>query len=510
MLIKNKLAFIFLILLSLFLFLMCISIIINKNFRQNWVKIIDPLILSYHRLSNAPLCKNCNVILVSIDTLSANHLPCYGYGRNTSPNLCSFARENVIFSNTFSNATFTLPSHTTMFTGLIPSVHQVNKVNADKLSPKMPFLPEILKNNGYNTYFYMPKSNPYLPIKEVYNRGIDNITNTESGANGGLKLWKEGLKKLGVNNAQGKKTFLFLHTYHVHAPYTIGNNPPLYTNKKFDNIPVVYNGNVCSPKFADYFIKELKKGIDTNFYGNKTNIMKNVYARANTNRSNFRLVCQISDEPIVVNSGSFKHGFYIYNINKDDPEQIKYIRDLYDQRIKQLDQLLIEILRTIKYSDFSKNTVVVITADHGEEFKEHGYIEHNTLYDSNISVPLIMRVPGLVYKDIKQLAQTADITPTILDLLGIQNNYELQGKSLVNSFFGITSNTKKVVSEKIDAKRKTIRNNQFKLFVKEDNNKLIPYELYDTINDPDEKNNIIFSRPDIADSLFNDLNKILK
>jgi len=71
------------------------------------------------KIINQPYCKGCNVILISLDTLSANHLPCYGYERNTAPNLCKFGRENIMFKNAFSNAPWTLPSNVSIFTGLL-------------------------------------------------------------------------------------------------------------------------------------------------------------------------------------------------------------------------------------------------------------------------------------------------------------------------------------------------------------------------------------------------------
>ena len=82
---------------------------------------------------NKPICDHCNVILISLDTLGANHLPCYGYERNTSPNLCNFAKENVFFTNAFSNASWTLPSHFSIFTSLYPNHHNMINYGTIKL-----------------------------------------------------------------------------------------------------------------------------------------------------------------------------------------------------------------------------------------------------------------------------------------------------------------------------------------------------------------------------------------
>src|SRR4029078_11710125 len=87
------------------------------------------LIAIFLRTSQKLKCPNCNVILVSVDTLGSNHLPCYGYYRNTAPNLCKFANDNVLFFHSYSNASWTLPSHFSMFTALYPKHHGVNEDN---------------------------------------------------------------------------------------------------------------------------------------------------------------------------------------------------------------------------------------------------------------------------------------------------------------------------------------------------------------------------------------------
>lgn len=492
MLIRSNLKILLLIVLNLIIILFFIYIAINN---ENTL---------FKSVKN-PICKDCNVILISLDTLSANHLPCYGYGRNTSPRLCQFAKDNIIFTNTYANATFTLPSHVTMFTGLIPSRHKVKITNVDQLDKNTPFLPEILKQNGYITNFYMPTTDIHLPINKVYNRGIDKIIQTNNETNNNLRLWKEGLQELIQNNKKGKKTFMFLHTYYVHLPYLIGDKKPIYTDKTYDNIPIKFQQiSYCSSKYIDYFVKALKNDLDNNYWGDKTNAYQGYFNQIRLNKGNKNKICKIIN---LKDNLVYKSRYYTYTIDKNDPGQIEYIKSLYDQKINELDQLLLDIFKIIQSSDLKKNTVVIITADHGEEFMEHGYTEHTTLYDSNLKIPLIMYVPGLHSKKIDQLAQTADIMPTILDFVGIKNNYNLQGFSLKNAIFKNYDDQKLIVSEKEDAKEKVIRNKQYKLFVVRKKGNLIPIELYNIQNDINESKNILFSNPDIVTLLLNQLKK---
>ncbi len=459
------------------------------------------------KFQDRPLCKDCNIILISLDTLSANHLPCYGYTRNTAPNLCRFAQDNIMFTNSFANATFTLPSHVTMFTGLLPSVHKVNTVNYDRLADQIPFLPEILHNNGYETDFYMKQGDDFLPIDKVYYKGIDSIVNTNSITNPDFDLWKDGLRRLKENSSKGKKTFLFLHTYFVHSPYLIGNDKPMYTQKKFASIPVTNEALFsCSKTLAEYFIKAFKEDVESGYWGDKTEKYKTYLSEVNANINNLDTVCRIMNE---INSISFNSRYYPQTVDTNDSEQVDYIKALYDQRIHQLDQLLASVFELFRTSDYQKNTIVIITADHGEEFMEHGYIRHETLYDSNLKVPLIMYIPGINRKKVNQLTQGADIMPTILNLVGIKNNYKLQGLSLVNEIFDDSFQEKYIVAERNDKKQKVIRDRQYKMFTEDLGKKLASFELYDVSLDPGETRNIIFKYPDVVNRLKKELEKIL-
>jgi len=91
-----------------------------------------------------------NVILICIDTLRQDHLPCYGYGRNTSPNICELAEDSVRFENAFSNAPSTKPSITSLFTSLYPHQHKA-VYNQDVLNDDLVTIAEVLAGNGYNT-----------------------------------------------------------------------------------------------------------------------------------------------------------------------------------------------------------------------------------------------------------------------------------------------------------------------------------------------------------------------
>ena len=106
--------------------------------------------LTKNEFEQNPTCPDCSVILISIDTLRADHLGVYGYERNTSPHIDEFARNAIVFENAYAQAPWTLSSHMSMLTGLYPSKHGVINQSL-KLSNSTMTLADVLHKQGYTT-----------------------------------------------------------------------------------------------------------------------------------------------------------------------------------------------------------------------------------------------------------------------------------------------------------------------------------------------------------------------
>jgi len=474
--------------------------------------------------NNNPVCKDCNIILISLDTLSANHLPCYGYSRDTAPNLCKIGKDNIIFKNAFSNAPWTLPSHVSIFTSLYPEYHNVI-AGGDALSLKIPLLPEILQKNGYETYFYAPTGDQALPIYDIYSRGITKTLPYSFGLGdiAYVDLYKDPYNNY-YNNAfnsfllnveQGKKTFMFVHTYAVHAPYFIDENEEkIYTKDNFENIPSTseeYNADV--PFTQEIYVKLLvdmvpeKKNVSRRW---KNIIDEDFYDK-------FKNAKTLEEAEKIVKSqgnglfwGMYSADYRYFNkANQSDPKQVEYLKALYDQKIKKLDEWLGNKLTSFLADPIiKKNTIVIITADHGEEFMEHGAMEHSTIYDSNIKIPLILYIPGITNKEITAPAQSVDIVPTILDAVGISTDkFFFQGQSLINLIRKGAKMNRLLVADGYENTVKVIRKENWKLFLfKYENNNYLPYELYDTELDPNEKNSVLLRNLGLVNEIMEEYN----
>jgi arylsulfatase A-like enzyme/Flp pilus assembly protein TadD len=202
--------------------------------------------------------KGTPVVLISIDTLRADHLPAYGYKGVETPAIDAVRRDGVLYEHAYSTTPLTFPSHTTLLTGVLPAVHGVRdnvgyKLDAAKVERgELPFLPEILKKAGYATggavsaYVLQGKTGLSTGF-DFYEDGIEFRSGTGLGGlqrPGGetLKLSRDWLRSV-----KDKPFFFFFHIYEPHTPYA---PPEPYASR----YPLKYDGEIAT---ADHIVGEL-------------------------------------------------------------------------------------------------------------------------------------------------------------------------------------------------------------------------------------------------------------
>ncbi|MFX0133257.1 MAG: sulfatase [Candidatus Hodarchaeota archaeon] len=400
------------------------------------------------------LPKGPNVILISIDTLRADHLGCYGYNRKTSPVIDSFAKSNILFEHCYVQDDLTLPSHMSILTSLYPITHEVNGNNSLDLSKIT--LAEVLKNKGYSTLGFV-RSIIWMDAKYGFNQGFDryivkdyNFKSPELNAEFQNAFISKYLKKY-----TNKNIFLFIHYYDVHSdfkqlPY---DSPFPYNNMFYPDYNGDFNGGFGDTLASKYLIH--------------------------------------------VNH-------YRIKIKKDD---LKYIVSLYDSGIAYIDKCIGDLFRMLKTMGLYKNSLIILTADHGEEFQEHGLMLHgdNLFYDETVHVPLIVKLPGQNNKPrkISNLIESIDIMPFILDYLGIEEKPPMEGRSFADlikdnmewkqNIFGFGSHGEAF-----------LKNGRWKL-VNDNILRKKGFRLFDISQDPMEKKDVKNSHPEIAERLRNEL-----
>lgn len=436
-----------------------------------------------------------NLILLTVDCLRADHLSCLGYSKKTSPNLDKLASDGVLFSQAISVSHWTSPSFISIFTSTYPLMHGGKLTVASERTT----LTQVLKRHGYHTAAF--HSNPWLLSRWGYHEGFDTfdssiplrhpllrheplpdkprklikrITGTESRQYRLLRQIYTLFKTPKANYINGvdlnRKAitwlkdkpgdfFLWLHYMDVHEPY-IPYEKVVLPFRKHRALKLNKKADLCrAPRYL------------------------NLHERTNSELTSL------------------------------SPQGLMEIIALYDARVSYVDKMINSLLATLKQCNILENTCVIITADHGQQFLEHGLYGHQyDLYEELIRVPLIIIGKGLESRVISQQVSLLDLSPTILAILGIEKPRAFLGNSLLPL---INENKINIGNSIIISEADTIgaRNLDFKTGGLDTNQKLMSLrtakwkyiynesgqdELYCLEDDPKEAYNVIAANPELA------------
>src|SRR5438105_1257342 len=286
-----------------------------------------------------------NVVVITIDTLRADHLGCYGYKQIRTPNIDALASDGIRFERAYTAVPVTLPSHTVIFTGTYPTLNGMHDFAANKLGLTQPTLASILKEHGYTTGAVIGSA--VLDSRFGLNRGFDfyydhfdfnrlQESNLDQMERPGNVVGDVTLDWLSQNYQ--KRFFLWMHLYDPHFPY---HPPAPYANEYRDH---PYDGEIA---FADGQVGRL--------------------------------------------------------------------------------------IHFLKTKDLFKNTLIVVSGDHGESLGEHGEKTHGFfIYNATLHVPLLIHLPGGASpKVVSDLVNLADLMPTVLQILKVEVPSQVQGRNLL-------------------------------------------------------------------------------
>ncbi len=313
-----------------------------------------------------------DVVVITIDTLRADHMGAYGYDRRTTPFIDSLARSGVRFEAAYATSSWTVPAMASITTSRYPSVHRLvhglvidNDVKHQKALPEtLVTLPGLMQSYGYRTFGIA--ANRHLDARFGFGRGyLRYACEGFMTADAVERKYNEWLGEI----RRSEPYFLWLHLFDPHAPYHARKPyfPRWWGDKPFSEKA---EGITAAKQF-------LEQGIG------------------------------------------------------DDPEEVELLKALYDSEIRYSDEVLRRIVSRIPGAD---NALIVVTADHGEEFMEHGNFGHgHQLYNETVRVPLIVRLPrkrlaGTVVTDPVSLV---DLMPTLSVVIGKAPPVETDGINLL-------------------------------------------------------------------------------
>ena len=451
--------------------------------------------------------KHPNIILVSFDALTAENMSLYKYSINTTPNIDKFGQQSYVFNNMYSNSNWTKPGVVSTLTGTLPSKHGLISRSIFNLFSQIPInsnnLPGILKLNGYNTSAVVSNfsfAHPYL--NDTYNsfdyKPFDAIENEF------VSNYKQSFEilKLAPYFLKIKSSFFqwVIRSMDQDFPFLTRSVLSYFVKDRWDRetpcpaaltfrVALNHMNNTTGPTFTwihilpphEFYLPPLpfkysllpEKILDSEKTQSKI-ILKRIYGR-------------------------------------DEEQAIGSLRLRYDENIKYADYEFGQFLDMLKKNGNYDNSIIILTADHGECF-EKGYVGHGgpLSYQPLIHIPLIIHVPQQVNgKRIECNAEQADIAPTIIDLLGLRDPGWFDGESLTKAIFNDYMSDKPKYSMNLEnnvpgqagalqTRTVAVIKNQYKYiyYIDKDFG-----ELFNLSLDPNEKYNLVQRESKIADKL---------
>ena len=433
-----------------------------------------------------------NLVIVALDTLRPDHLGCYGYELDTSPNIDAFAAGAFRFTGAQSAAPWTAPSMITLMTSLYPDVHQVMAFpEPGRLGSGVETLAEVLQSHGFGTAAFTEGG--YAKGTFGLDQGFDffpasagdeesHTSNTEHPSRLAQNI-DRFLPWLAERPAQ-TPFFAFFQTYEPHHPLRA---PEEYVRRFVPG----YDEEAEHARIAG-IIEDWAEGSEFDFEEGR--LLQHHFMH-----------CKLTSLGKIKDQAEFaahaeKIGTRLRRgAMARDPELIEWINALYDAEVRYTDDQMQRIFDALETNGQAQNTVVLIVSDHGEGLGDHNRLSHgHALYEEQLNVVFLLRVPGEGFtpRVIDFPARTVDVMPTVLDLLGISaGDTPHQGRSLGPLLAGEDLEIEPSFSHGLSSKAQqhSVRTSRWRLIVDDESG---AEELYDLETDPGELENLAESRPE--------------
>ena len=439
----------------------------------------------------APLPAKSNILLITVDTLRADHLSSWHYFRSTSPAIDRLAAEGVRFEQATVQWPKTTPSFASIFTATYAKDNEIVRTAGQPISCQFLTFPEILQRQGYATYAVV--ANAAVGSEFFFNQGFDQYVETwklPHGADGADPNRAEAVTHLAIGlldklQKTGKPYFLWVHYLDPHFPY----EPPPGPRDRFQN-DAHFDPAVKIP---------LSEKPKQQMFG-------------------------IGRERVL--AGHTDLAFYLAR---------------YDAEIAYTDAQIGRLLDEMKGRGMLGRTLTAFTADHGESLGDHGYyFDHGRFgFQTCLHVPLVLNYPGVLAPRVdREPAELIDLAPTLLEAAGVplSHGFWMQGRTLTPRLRGqapprasgavadtASDNPAAVLDhpglafseagwESHNKWQKIVRDSRFKLILAQTRPEQrfiggegVRFTLYDLVNDPGETENVIDKLPREAERLKKEL-----
>ena len=364
-----------------------------------------------------------NVVVLLVDTLRASKLRPYNpESRVRTPVLDRLAEHGVLFEQAQTVENWTKPSCASVLTGLTPMTHGA-KTSEARVPDSAELVSEVFDAHGFATGSFI--ANGYVSDRFGFDQGWDSYHNyiRDGGSTEAEHVFEEAGNF--IEQHRSERFFVYIQTIDPHVPY----DPPADYLRLYDDS--AYSGIVQPRQTPD------------------------LLERAKQNRQSF------------------------------DPSDRRRLEALHDGEISYHDHFFGQFMQRLEQLGVAENTLIVVTADHGEEFNEHGSWGHgHSIFQELLGVPLIFHMPGRLPEGrrVPYTVSTMNIAQTVLDLAGVSGLDRAEGRSLVPDLLGAVPTGPQVAFSDFQDIRRVARAGRYKLVVRQN----LSSVLFDLQEDPGE------------------------
>jgi arylsulfatase A-like enzyme len=416
-----------------------------------------------------------HVIVYCIDTLRADHLGTYGYGRDTTPFIDELAEKAVVFDNATSQAPWTLPSVTSYLTSTFPTTHGVLKIGRH-VPDELQTMAETMRAAGYQTVGFV--QNAFAGSATGADRGFDVFFDRLRPADAEGRVDRHSVGELVDwldHRTSRQPLFLYVHTVEPHWPnYTPRRAGPF--------------GEWSEDQKAelDELVKRFRK------------------LRKGPGKES----AEARDRRV----GELR------TVHAQITERTQMATDQYDNGVRRADENVRSLVEILERDGYWSDSIFVLLSDHGEELGDHGYWQHDqSLHRELIHVPLLLRYPGAPQgRRVTSPVQLIDVLPTLAELIGSPAHASWEGSSLLALARSGEAQDRVAISERINLRRDdplldsrgdvevALVSRDWKAILHADVGQL---SLYDATTDPKETADLAGTRGDAATALRKDAEK---
>lgn len=413
------------------------------------------------------LNKPKNIILLTVDCWRADHFRRNGEAVSPTPFIDGLLHDTLVFEQAITCGGWTRPS----ITALLSSTHaSMYGGPLGRYADQRPIVSEVLQNNGYDTAAFT--TNPQVGISFGFERGFNTFRESEPVA-----------ALQGPNWARIKGSQRLLA-----APLAQWALQPLHVN----TLPaeVTAPAEQLVDQVAQWLLQPRTRPAFVWAHFMDMHWPYHLLRKPHSPTEKARIWKDLQIGYRIAEAHGYLH---------PGESQVARLWTLYRKALSYVDEQIGNLIQRLRYSGLWEDTVLILTADHGEEFYEHGRWSHYQLYDESLRVPLILRLPGLEQSQrIPDQVSLLDISPTILELAGLTPTQEMLGESLLGTTRGKPRIQREAYAEAMwpDTYRLAIRNEEYKYIY--DSQDPENSRLFDLQADPQEKHNLYRQQPNVA------------